>query len=477
MSFDKTKPRVIIPIVGQGSIIHVIRTGMLDGMSEFVTPVVAMLWEQPDLIAELKAKGYEVTLMPAYHVSAEYNALRSKITLWYSKYVLKSPTRIILRSYLDLYLPAKKVWKRKLRNALPELLFATWPSYIKKLVQQEAALIKQQTCYDAYYKWVQSLNADSIFTITPFLQEVELMARILKEDGKKIIASVHSFDNITTRQWPALFFDHYLVWNKINKAELERINPQLKTNNAITICGAAQFDFHYKQNFTWSREEWLAKLGLPADKKIILYAGGPVSLFKDEPQYLAHLNEAFKAGKIDGTKAVILFRSHPLDKKERWHALVGDSPYIIYDAAQSGKEKFDYTNVTEEDIRKLMSTVKHADVQINLVSTMAIDGSVFHRPQIGPYYTELDKARKEKLTRMMYMQEHYLPITKSGAINMPASKEAFINMVSEALHDPDKYTTHCDDCLDTMITYKDGKTTGRVIAALKSFFKGVAPSV
>lgn len=477
MSFDKTKPRVIIPIVGQGSIIHVIRTGMLDKMSEFVTPVIAMLWDQPDLVAELKAKGFEVTLMPAYNASAEYNALRAKITLWYSKYVLKSPTRIILRSYLDLYLPAKRVWKRKLRNALPELLFAAWPPYIKKLIREEAALIKQQSFYDAYYAWVQSLKADSIFTITPFLQEVELIARILKEDGKKIIASIHSFDNITTRQWPALFFDHYLVWNSINKAELERINPLLKANNEITICGAAQFDFHYKQNFTWSREEWLAKLGLPADKKIILYAGGPVSLFKDEPQYLAHLNEAFKAGKINASEAVILFRSHPLDKKERWHALVGDSPYIIYDAAQSGTEKFDYTNVTEDDLRKLMSTVKHADVQINFTSTMTIDGSVFYRPQIGPYYTELDKARKEKLTRMMYVQEHYLPITKSGAINMPESKEAFIDMVSEALQYPEKYTTHCDDCLDTMITYKDGQTTGRVISALKNFFNSVARSI
>lgn len=470
MSESKTKPRVIIPIVGQGSIIHVIRTGMLDKMREFVTPVVAMLWEQKDLMDELKAEGYEITRMPAYEVTAEYSALRTKITLWYSKYVLRSPTRVILRSYLDLYLPIKKVWKRKIRNALPGFLFATWPSYIKKLIQKETVLVKEQPCYAAYHKWVQSLQADSIFTITPFLQEVELIARILKEEGKKVIASIHSFDNITTRQWPAFFFDHYLVWNNINKAELERINPQLKAKHAITVCGAAQFDFHYKQNFTWSREEWLSKLGLPAGKKVILYAGGPVSLFKDEPQYLAHLNEAFETGKINASEAVILFRSHPLDKKERWHALVGDSPYIIYDAAQSGKEKFDHTNVTEDDIRKLMSTLKHADVQINFTSTMTIDGSVFHKPQIGPYYTELDKARKEKLTRKMYVQEHYAPITKSGAINMPSSREAYVNMVADALQNPSVYTKHCDDCLKTMITYTDGKSTDRVVEALKKFY-------
>lgn len=467
---EKKKPRVIVPIVGQGSIIHVIRTGMLEKMSEFTTPIVAMLWQQDDLMEELKAKGFEVTLIPAYDVTAEYNALRVKINLWYSKYLLRSPTRVILRSYLDMYLPAKKIWKRKIRNALPEFLFSVWPSYIKRLIKKEAVLVKEQPCYNAYYQWVSTLNADSIFTITPFLQQIELTARILKEKGRNITASIHSFDNITTRQWPAIFFDHYLVWNNINKLELERINPKLKENNAITVCGAPQFDFHYKQNFAWSREEWLNKLGLPDDKKIILYAGGPVSLFKDEPQYLAHLNEAFNSSKINTAEAVILFRSHPLDKKERWHALVGSSPNIIYDAAQSGKEKFDYTNVTEDDIKKLISTLKHADVQINFTSTMTIDGSVFHKPQIGPYYTEIDKAKKEKLTRKMYIQEHYAPITKSGALNMPSSKQEFISMVNGALQNPETYTTHCDDCLNTMITYTDGQSTKRAIAALKKIY-------
>jgi hypothetical protein len=193
-------------------------------------------------------------------------------------------------------------------------------------------------------------------------------------------------------------------------------------------------------------------------------------LFKDEPQYLLHLNEAFKEGKIKHEDAVVLFRSHPLDKKERWFEFVGESPYIIYDAAQSGKEKFDYTNVAEDDLQKLISTLCHADVQINFTSTMTIDGSVFHKPQIGPYYTEIDKAKRENLTRQMYYQEHYMPITESRAINRPASKNEFIDMVNDALYHPEKYTQYCDDCLERMIVFTDGQSSNRAANAIKKFF-------
>jgi len=101
---------------------------------------------------------------------------------------------------------------------------------------------------------------------------------------------------------------------------------------------------------------------------------------------------------------------------------------------------------------------------------MSLDGSVFYKPQIGPWYTEIDKARKEELIRKMYVQEHYLPIAKSGAVNMPASKEEYVNIVADALHNPGKYTKHNDDCLRTMLTYTDGKSTERAVAALKKFY-------
>ena len=110
-SLDKKKKRILIPIVGQGSIIHIIRTGMLDKLSEFCEPVVGLLWEQPDLESELKSKGYEVYLIPEYKVSAEYSVTRSNIDFWFKKYKVKTPSVNIQKNYIDFFKKKTQVEK------------------------------------------------------------------------------------------------------------------------------------------------------------------------------------------------------------------------------------------------------------------------------------------------------------------------------------------------------------------------------
>ena len=94
------KKRILVTIVGQGSIVHIIRTGILDKLKDFCEPVVGILWQQDDLIEELKQKGFEVHIIPEYNVSAQYLDLRSKINKWYQKYILKTPSTKIQENFL-----------------------------------------------------------------------------------------------------------------------------------------------------------------------------------------------------------------------------------------------------------------------------------------------------------------------------------------------------------------------------------------
>ena len=464
------KKRILIPIVGQGSITHVIRTGMLDEISKFCTPVIALLWQQDDLVEELKSKGYEITFFPSYKMTVEYENLRYLINLWYRSKKVKTPSVALQKKYLNQFSKTQK--SLQLRKALREryyhLRFKLQPSYIKNVLKNEAHIVKQESTYKLFAEWLNTLNVYGLFTVTPFLPEVDLIARQMKEMGMPILASIHSFDNITKRGWQAITFDRYIVWNKYNKAELERIYPILQKELSIEIAGAPQFDFHYNSAYSWSREEWLKKLRLPSDKNIILYSGGPVSLLPDEPQYLKALKEAFEEGKIS-SNYVILFRCHPLDKVERWKNYVGLSPYIIYDYAPSGTSKLDHVNVLKEDIIKLISTLRHTSIHINVVSTMCVDGCVFNKPQIGPYYDDL-KPDKVELFRGMYMQEHYRPILRTNTLNLAHTKEEFISLVNNTLESPEKYISNCESCVKEIITYTDGKSTNRVVQTIEKFF-------
>lgn len=467
---EKIKKRILIPIVGQGSITHIIRTGMLDKLAEFCKPVIALLWKEEELEAELQSKGYEVVLFPLYEVSQEYASLRYKVNLWYIHHKVKTPSINIQKKYLSQFrknAPATLV-KKQLRENFYKLRFKLQPGYIATLLQREKNVIQQEQLFKRFSDWLHELHIEGLFTVTPFLAEVDLIARIFKEKNIPIIASIHSFDNVTKRGWQSVVFDHYIVWNKYNKAELQRIHKVLRNDELLTIAGAPQFDFHYNPRFAWSREEWLHKLGLPAGKKIILYSGGPVSLLPDEPQYLNALKEAFEDGTLS-KEYIVLFRCHPLDKVERWKENVGESANIIYDSAPNGKVKLDQTNVSDEDVMKLMSTLKHTEVHINVVSTMAVDGSAFNKPQIGPYYDDVNPATQE-LFRQMYFQEHYRPIMKTGVINLAHSKKEFIELVNNAFTHPGDHITKCDNCLKEIITFSDGRSTERAVNAIKSFF-------
>lgn len=462
--------RVLVPIVGQGSITHIIRTGLLNKLREFCTPVVAFAWDQEDLKAELVDKGYEVVTMPSYKISLPYYSVRSKINLWYIHNRLKTPSINIQQKYLSTFHKdvsrATKV--KKLKDKYYKLRFAIQPKYVEQLLEKEASIVTREEAYLVYQQWLAELKIDSLFTVTPFLAEVDLIGRLLRKQGKRIIASIHSFDNVTKRGWPSTFFDHYLVWNRYNKEELQRINPALKKEGSITVAGAPQFDFHFNKHFLWTRDEWEEKLELPKGKRVILYSGGHERLLPNEPQYIKHLEEAFQSGKLLAD-AVVLFRCHPLDNKNRWIKSAGDTKNIIYDSAPMGERKADHTNVTIEDIKKLMSTLAYCEIHINVVSTMAVDGSAFNKPQIGPYYDTVTPA-SEELFRKMYFQEHYLPIIRSKAVNLAYTKAQFIELVSDALANPDKYNGNCDRCVQEIITYRDGKSTERAADAIKRFF-------
>ncbi|MCW3115330.1 MAG: hypothetical protein JWR18_3726 [Segetibacter sp.] len=467
---ENLKKRILVPIVGQGSITHVIRTGMLDKMSEFCNPIIALMWKEEELIKELEGKGYEVTLFPAYKVSPAYAALRYKINLWYLKYKLKTPSANIQQKYLDQFRKNKQTFKLKkqLKESYYSLRFRCQGSYIKDLLQQEVVLMQKEHVYAEFKEWLKLLNVSGLFTVTPFLHEVDLIARIFKNQQIPVIASIHSFDNVTKRGWQSIVFDHYIVWNKYNKAELQRIHLALQNDQAITIAGAPQFDFHYNEEFAWSREEWLQRLGLPDNKKIILYGGGPASLFPQEPQFLKALKDAFEQEKLS-KDYIVLFRCHPLDKVERWKDYVGESPYIFYDSAPNGTTKLDYVNVVKDDIMNLISTLKHTDIHINTISTMSVDGSAFRKPQIGPYYDDVNPSTQD-LFRQMYFQEHYIPIMKSKVVNLAHTKEEFIDLVNRVIENPSAYTANCKSCVEEIITYSDGKATLRAVSAIKNFF-------
>ncbi len=456
--------RVAVTISFSFSIRYLIRTGILEKMKAFCEPVVCIFWHQADLIDELKSKNFEVFLIPAYTSTSSYKTIRSKIDYWFRFTQLKSATGKTEPRYLEKFKPAQKVMINRLREWYNWPLMQL-PFYVSGLFKKEIKLLRTDTNFSEMCQLVAQLNIDAVFTVTPFHRQEDSFLRAASFSGKKMITSILSFDNIVKRGWIPVVYDNYMVWNNQMCSQLKRIYKKVPAQN-IHVVGAAQFDFYKKTEYLLERKEWLKFVGLPENtaKKIILFAGGPVSLFPQEYQFLIDIREAMENGKIS-QDTLVLFRCHPMDNIEQWKQKIGHCNNIFFDSSWSGTTKPGEANITDSDIKKLCSTLYYTDVHINTASTMAVDGCAFNKPQIAPFYDNLYPAKRGHLSTM-YFQEYYRPIIETKALLNPRSKEEFISNVNTSLENPGLFTIKCNEVLEAVITYTDGRSAERVLQQL-----------
>ena len=237
------RPRILVTISISFSIRYVIRTGLLKKLRFFCEPIIAITWNQEDLIEELRREGFEVHIIPEHKRGVIYNDVRRKLDIWFNHFCLKSSSKKIQGKYLDQYIPVRGKLMRKAREGY-NLLKLHIPSYKSRLFKKEEQLLQTATNFDELSAFVDTLNIDAVITVTPFHRQEDILLRACKYKGKKMITSILSFDNITKRGWIPVEYDLYIVWNEQNKEQLHRIYPFTK-NKPVHVCGPAQFDFYF----------------------------------------------------------------------------------------------------------------------------------------------------------------------------------------------------------------------------------------
>lgn len=457
------KKRLAITISYSFSIRYLYRSGLLHNLAAFCTPVICITWNQEDLIEELRQDGFEVHVVPENIKYPKYGDVRTKLDLWFKNFRIKSPSRKLQANYLK-SLPAHKTNLLSIAREKYNYLKLLLPYSAEKLLATEKKFLTEYTNYDELSRFVDMLNIDAVFTLTPFHRQEDIFLRVCKDKRKLMITSILSFDNITKRGWIPVEYDVYMVWNKYNKAELKRIYPFVPENK-ISIVGAIQFDFYFNSSYIMPRQQWLDMVGIKeSNKKIILYAGGPRNLFPHEADYVETIDKAITEGKIKGAP-VILFRCHPIDEVSAWKERLAGSRNIVFDKSWTGEKNLGEANITAADIKKLCSTLYYTDLHVNICSTMTVDGSAYNKPQIGPAYYTNDSTISNRLYKI-YWQEHFVPIMQTNTLALAKSAGELVSLINNNLNNP-SVTFSGKAILENIITYTDGKSKERVTTVIK----------
>jgi hypothetical protein len=459
-----SKPRVVIPIVVQFSVRYALRTGLLEQMGRFAQPIVLLRWEDSKLQQEMEAIGVEVYQLPQIEFRPGYTRIKRQVDMWHRKQ-LRSPSTAIDAYRMKLLTP--RTLRMRARDAFYRLNLKL-PHKTQMLLKKEEKALQEHTNIGVFDALLQSIRADAVFSLTPYFAHEQLLLRAAEQRGIPLCTSIISFDNLTTRGWIPVVFDAYFLWNHYNADELLRGYPEALSSR-IEIVGAPQFDFYWDPSYIWDEATWRARLHLPADRPVLLFGAGHYLIVPHEPHWLQQLDDAVEAGTIP-EKPIILFRRHPNDPLERWVPVLERAKHVVYDDPwKNGPTNLALTNIYREDIEKLASTLAHSQVHINASSTMTVDGAIFDRPQIGPAYDDQPGRRYDRITKDLYLREHYLPITNSGGLTVVSSRDEMIGAVRSAIRNPAHGTEGRNRIVHEICTYDDGLCTDRVSRAIKAF--------
>ena len=280
--------------------------------------------------------------------------------------------------------------------------------------------------------------------------------REAKSRGLKILTYVLSWDNTSSKGFGTNLSDHIIVWSPQMLQDLMTLHyiPQDK----ISIGGVPHFDAYSKiHTELWDKDRLYSKLNIKPNKKIILFGSKSPNNFSSN-LYIARLLCELFNNDSDLQDYLIICRLHPIyfrfnrtsDGKhfgEDWNELQEEygPDTIMIDYPEITDSDLNYF-MSDNEILKLGSLLKHSKLCVNMFSTLNLEASIFDVPAINVCFEDPDlKKVNAKIARydirIDERQTHNQRVINSGATKVVYSAPEFIHSIKQELQSPEAKKT------------------------------------
>lgn len=433
---------------------------------------MVLCWEQPDLMAELKALGFTVYTISYQKEEGDLTHLRKTISDYFLEEVVKTPTVAIIRNHQYRLTNKFKGTVKYYRSGIRKWLYSNKQFETDKHRLDE--LIEMSSVWEEYHKLLVREEIEALFTTAPFHGQEDLLCRMAMKRAIPIFYGVLSFDNPTTRGLLPFIAKRYAVWNVQNKKQLirgygEHIEP------LVDVTGPPQFDFYFQPGYVLPMEKWLNERGLPPDRPVILYGANAKFFVPNEFAVVRMIDEAISSGAIENSP-VILLRPHPTDSYLDWLEFATRLKNTHIERSLKKNQSDNqinnkYSNFLLDDVVALCSTLAHSAVHVSYFSTLALDGICFDKPVVCPCFSPSPRRLSHKSIRRLYETEHYQPITRSGAVMLPQDEGQLIQAINQALRDPGMLKARRAQLKKEYLNDTDGNACGLLLESFKSFLR------
>jgi hypothetical protein len=287
---------------------------------------------------------------------------------------------------------------------------------------------------------------------------------------------IFSWDNLTSKSRMAAAFDHYLVWSRHMGHDLQRIYSGI-SEHAIHIVGSPQFDCYSDKSLLWSRTEFFERACGDPDKPLVCYSGGDTTTCPEDPQHVDVLMRLVASGQVRRQPQVLL-RPAPVDAGGRYEEVRTRHPALIVAQPRwSNAKRHDWMRVvpSREDVQFLANLTYHADVNVNVASTMTLDFAIRNKPVINIAF---DVASPPPFGTTLwdwhYQKEHYQPVIELGAARIARSTAELAAEINESLTNPGEREESRRKLVDLELGVPVGQSGTRIVEVLSAIASGVA---
>jgi hypothetical protein len=222
------------------------------------------------------------------------------------------------------------------------------------------------------------------------------------------------------------------------------------------------------------REDFLAKIGLPADKPYILYATNTPAAMPDECDVIRQYWEALSRSPLAG-KISMLVRLHPKETIAKYQSLLGLKDLVVTLAAKPHWDQSDRWLPNHEDMSLLLNSMMHAAVSVNVASTMSLESFALGLPTINIAFRSSEDIKDQGSMwsfDMYHFSEHYHAIVDNGSVDLARSVDELLDFTINALKDPKRHTEAMQKTLEKKAAYCDGTSARRFFEAVESIVDG-----
>lgn len=306
-----------------------------------------------------------------------------------------------------------------------------------------------------------------ILSTGPFQFEQPAIFTAAKRLGIPTLAYIPSWDNVSTKNRMVFKYDGYIVWNEQNKDELLDVYPRAR-DVPVYVVGAPQFDVFYLDRFKIDRAAFCEEQHLQADRKIIVYSLGSPNFLKEHHGAI-EMARRLKAGHF-GT-AQLLVRPHPIHDNAELRGIFAEfGPNVRLQSTPNAGRELIRRSQDERQIVDWVNTFRHADVVINLASTVTIDAAICDTPVVNldfdPQPDSLDQALIKDVN---HKWNHFKPIAESGGVWLVNDFEELENAVKVYLDSPELHRTERKWIAEYVCGRLDGHCGERMAEAITDF--------